>query len=212
MHFGTRKRYFIRRDFQSRFILRFVTAATVWGVTTVLLFVYLAGKKLDDLRYSSHIDIQTTSELLLPITVGVHAVSLLLFAGILAYTVHSLWQRLLKPLSALKGSIATIADGDLTGKVILRKEDEFQYVAEDLDEMRRGLQEKFARLKERQQELSAKAREFSTSTLEREQSPAHAASLQSAVERMREDLRAFHWEADASSLAECRLPPHENRS
>ncbi len=211
MNFGKRKRYFIRKDFQARFILRFVAAATAWGVGTALLFAYLAGKKLDDLRYSSHIDIYTTGDLLLPITVGTQAASLLIFTGLLAYVVHALWQRLLKPLSALTRSIATIADGDLAGKIILRKKDEFQYLAEDLDKMRRGLREKFVRLKERQQELSAAAREFSTSMIEGKQSPVHAASLQYAVERTREALHVFHGEADASSIAENRLPPHEIR-
>jgi len=201
MHFGKRKKYFIRKDFQSRFILRFVAAATVWGVTTVLLFVYLAGKKLDDLRYSSHIDIQTTSELLLPITVGVHAVSLLIFAVILTYMIHALWPKLSQPLMVIKKSLVMIADGDLTGKVILRKKDEFRYLAGELNEMRKGIRERMVMIKDGQQEVSAAANELGRSILEGNPSLPAVASLQSAVGRMREALQAFHVEADVASVA-----------
>ncbi len=83
-----RKIYFINKDFQSRFILRFVAVATIWASAAIMLFVYLAGKRLDAIRYSSHLDITTIRELLLPVTVGVHAISFLVFAGILAYTVQ----------------------------------------------------------------------------------------------------------------------------
>jgi hypothetical protein len=83
MRFKIRKIYFIKKDFQTRFILRFVALATVWAAVTVMLFTYLAEKKLERLRFSSHFDITTTSELLLPITVGAHVVSLLMFACLL---------------------------------------------------------------------------------------------------------------------------------
>jgi methyl-accepting chemotaxis protein len=212
MYSGKRKRYFIRKDFQSRFILRFVAATAVWGVTTVLLFVFLAGRKLDDLRYSSHIDLQTTSELLLPITAGVHAASLLIFAGILTYTIHTLWHKLSGPLTGLKKSLVRIADGDLTGRVVLRKEDEFQYLARDLEVMRSGLREKIVGLKERQRELSAAAAELAASIPGGDRLPARVAALQSAVDRMQEELHAFHGESDASPAANRSLTPHENRS
>ena len=193
MLFGGRKIYFIKKNLQSRFILRFVAAAAVWAAISVMLFAYLAGKKLDDLRYSSNIDIETTSELLLPITVSVHAVSLLIFAGILAYTIRSLWQRLSPPLAAIKKSIAKIADGDLTNKIVLRKKDEFRDMARELEGMRIGLWERIDLIKERQQELSAAADAFHASLEGGDPLLSHAEALQSAVGRMKESLGAFYY-------------------
>lgn len=187
-----RKIYFIQKELQSRFILRFVALATLWAVTTVMLFAYIAGKKLDELRYSSHIDLQTTSELLLPIAVMTHVLSLLIFAGLLAYTIHSLWQNLSAPLAAIKRNIERIAKGDLAGSVVLRKKDEFQDLAAEMDLMRRGLQEKIARIKEQQRDLSAAADGLSVSILQKDTSLPHAASLQSAVVQMKETVQAFH--------------------
>ncbi len=207
MRFKGRKTYFIRKDLQSSFILRFVAAATVWAVAAVALFTYLAGRRLDDLRYSSHIDIQTTQELLLPVTAVALAGSLVLFSAILIYTVRSLWRRLSPPLSALKRSIARIAGGDLTGPIVLRKDDEFQYLASDLEEMRRGLQERIVGLKERQRELSAAAGELAASIEQGARPLSQAAALQSAVRRMQEELQTFHLEPEGSPDATCTVPP-----
>jgi methyl-accepting chemotaxis protein len=193
MLFGKRKIYFINKDFQSRFILRFVAVATIWAAATIMLFVYLTGKKLDAIRYSSHIDIKTTSELLLPVTVGVNAISFLVFAAILAYTINALWKRLSPPLYSIKKDIVRIAGGDLASEVSLSKDEEFQHLATDLDTMRRGIREKIVRLKERQVVLSSAADQLVKSTLGGSPSVSSAASLQAAVDGMKGDVQAFHY-------------------
>jgi methyl-accepting chemotaxis protein len=188
-----RKKYFINKDFQSRFILRFVAVATIWAVATIVLFSYLAGKRLDAIRYSSYIDIKTTRELLLPVTVGVHVISLLVFAGILAAAINSLWKRLSPPLYSIKKDIMRIGGGDLASEVSLSKDEEFQYLAEDLDDMRKGIREKIVRLKEQQTVLSAAADELVRSTLVEKPSLTSVTSLQAAVERMKGDVQVFRY-------------------
>jgi len=191
MLFNYRKIYFIKKDFQSRFILRFVAIASVWAAATVLLFAYLAEKRLEEIRYSTHITIKTTSELLMPSTISAHVVSLLIFAGILAYTMRSLWHNLSVPLFTIKKDIERIADGDLTSEVVLREHDEFQDLAVDLNTMRSKLREKIVRIKEHQRSVSAAAAEINKSIFKGTPSLSHAASLQSAVEQMKGDVHAF---------------------
>ncbi|MCK9419671.1 MAG: methyl-accepting chemotaxis protein [Nitrospirae bacterium] len=193
MLFDNRRIYFINKDFQSRFILRFVAVATIWAAATIMLFAYLAGKRLEAIRYSSHIDIKTMSELLLPVTIGVHAISFLVFAGILAFTINLLWKRLSPPLYSIKKDIVRIAGGDLASEVSLSKDEEFQRLATDLDNMRRGMREKIVRLKEQQAMLSSAADELVRSTLGGNPSLSSAATLQAAVERMKRDVQIFHY-------------------
>jgi methyl-accepting chemotaxis protein len=193
MWINNRKKYFIKKDFQSRFMLRFVAIATFWAVATAILFSYLAGKKLDDVRYSSHIDSKTISELLMPITVATQAASLLIFAGILAYTVSLLWKRLSPPLFSLKKDIARIAGGDLMSEVSLSSDEEFQDLADDLNDMRCGLQQKIVRLREQFQTLSTAADELHRSTIEGKLSLTHAAALHGAVEQMNAAANVFHY-------------------
>jgi len=186
-----RKIYFIKKDFQSRFILRFVAVSTVWPAASVLLFFYLTNKKLEIIRYSSHIDIKTTSELLMPVTIGALAVSLLIFAGILGYAIHTLVHRLSGPLGQIGRDLSRMAGGDLTSDIILREKDEFQDLAADLEEMRKELRARIARIKEQQAALSAAAAELGRSVREGNTSPQHVAFLESAVARMKEGVHAF---------------------
>src|SRR5512141_1407768 len=126
MSFVTRRIYFINKDFQTRFILRFVITATVWAVITVILFVIMAERRLEEIRYSTHIMVRTTSDVLLPSALTAQFITILIFAAALAYAIHSLWGSLAAPLFSLKKDIARIAAGDLVSPVILREEDEFQ--------------------------------------------------------------------------------------
>jgi methyl-accepting chemotaxis protein len=194
MFFGKhnkRKIYFIKKNFQSRFILRFVAVAAVWSAASMLLFFYLANKKLEEIRYSSYIDIRTTSELLMPITFSALAVSLLIFAGILGFAIHTLLHRLSGPLGQIRRDISRIAGGDLTSDIILREKDEFQDLAADLEGMRTELRERISRIKEQQAMLSAAAAELSRSVQEGNASSQQVASLESAVARMKEGVHAF---------------------
>jgi methyl-accepting chemotaxis protein len=189
--FNQRKIYFIKKDFQSRFILRFVVIATAWAAATVLLFAYLAKERLDTIRYSSYVDIKTTGDLLLPITVGAHIVSLFIFTGLLVYTIHSLWKNLSSPLKKIKTNISLIASGDLANNITLDSHEEFQDLAADLEGMRNALRVRFIRIKEHQEEMSLAASELDRSIHEGISPASPAMFLRDAVERMKADIDAF---------------------
>ncbi|OGR00380.1 MAG: hypothetical protein A2505_08650 [Deltaproteobacteria bacterium RIFOXYD12_FULL_55_16] len=188
-----RKIYFIKKDFQTRFILRFVFVATAWSAATVGLYAYLANKKLERLRFSNHIDITTTNELLLPLTVGVATISLLVFALFLAYTFHSLWKSLSPPLLIIKKDLAKMADGELASAINLPEPYEFQDLAAELDEMREALREKIVRLKNQQLILAAAAAELNGAIATGSPSSASAAALRLALAQMQVDVNAFHY-------------------
>jgi methyl-accepting chemotaxis protein len=84
-----------------------------------------------------------------------------------------------------------MAGGDLTSDIILREKDEFQDLAADLEEMRKELRARIARIKEQQAALSAAAAELGRSVQEGNASPQQAVSLESAVARMKEGVHAF---------------------
>lgn len=188
-----RRVYFISRDFQSRFILRFVMTTTVWAVLSISLFTLIAQRKLEDVLYSPHINLRTTMDLLLPSTVQAHIASLILFTAILVFAVRALWKRLSGPLYSLKKDIVRISGGDLVGGVVLREDEEFQELADVLDRMRADLRKKFISIRGRNDELSAAVLDLDRA-LARGSLPAeNAVAVKKAVERMREDLNGFSY-------------------
>ncbi|NTV48423.1 MAG: methyl-accepting chemotaxis protein [Geobacteraceae bacterium] len=186
-----RKIYFINKKFQTRFILEFVLAVICWAAVTVWVYSSLVEKKLDALRYSSHVDIKTTGDLLLPITLGTHLISFLLFAAILAYTMRSIMKKLSPPLYSIKKDLARIASGDLTSEVSLCKGEEFQELASELEQMRQGLRDKFELIKDRQLAVSSAILDIDSAVNNRRLSMTHIAMLQSETARLKESVNLF---------------------
>lgn len=186
-----RKIYFIDKKLQTRFILKFVLLVFFWAVSTVGLYTYLIAKKLDSVRYSSHVDAKTTGELLLPITLGTHIISLLVFAAILAYAMRSIWKRLSPPLYSIKKDLTRIASGDLTGEVSLCDGEEFQELASELEKMRKVLRQNFMRIKDQQQALSLATTDIDNSISAGNISISHIVSLQTATIKMKESIEVF---------------------
>lgn len=188
-----RRIYFINKKLQTRFILNFVLIVICWAIATVGIYMFLVGRKLDSIRYSSHVDIKTTGEMLLPITLGTHLFSLLVFAAILAFAIQAVWKKLSPPLFSIKKDLSRIASGDLTSEVSLCKGEEFQELASELEQMREGIRENIVRIKEQQQELSAAASEVEKGISSGSISITQISALQSAAARMRESVRKFHY-------------------
>ena len=188
-----RRIYFIDRKLQTRFILKFVLIVICWAVATVGMYTYLVGRKLDSIRYSSHVDIKTAADLLLPVTLGTHLISLLVFAVILAIAMQAVWKKLSPPLFSLKKDLARIAAGDLTSEVSLCKGEEFQDLAGELELMRQGLRENIVRIKDQQQALSSAVGEVENAIKAGNLSMIKAVQLQSAAALMKESVQMFHY-------------------
>ncbi|HAS55402.1 MAG: hypothetical protein A2X56_06010 [Nitrospirae bacterium GWC2_57_13] len=186
-----RRVYFINKDFQSRFILRFVLTTSFWALAAVALFTVIAGRRLQDVLYSPHISIQSSVELLMPSALQAHLLSFVLFGAVLFLALRALWKRLSLPLYSLKKDIARIAAGDLVSGVSLREGEEFQDLAFELDGMRNGLRSRFSLLKERRTALSEAVRELERAVWKGTPSLAQAAAVKKAAEQLRGGLDGF---------------------
>lgn len=187
----TRRNYFIKKNFQTRFILRFVVTTTIWAVAAVSLFVMMAERRIEDVLYSPHINVRSAVELVMPSLLSAHLLSLILFTVLLLLAVRGLWKRLSPPLYSLKRDIMRLAAGDLVSGIALSEGDEFQDLAADLDRMRSGLRERFIRLKERQKVLSESAAELQKAVLKSKDASDELKRVKDAIGRMKEELDGF---------------------
>jgi methyl-accepting chemotaxis protein len=186
-----RRNYFINKDFQIRFIQRFLVSTTVWAVAAAAFFAYFAKRRLQDALYSSHLTIKSTAELLGPSTLLAHAIALVLFAALLAYAIYALWKKLSVPLYMLKKDLVRIASGDLVNDVTLREEDEFQKLAAEIDEMRKELRRKLVRIKEKHADVSTAVSGLDRVLLQGQPVSNQAESIKAAAARLLEELHAF---------------------
>lgn len=88
-----RKIYFIKKDFQKRFISEYILLTLLGVVIANLLLYILLIKGVDDAFYKAHIGITTTSEVVLsPLFFTATVVIALAVAAVLATTVVNTWK------------------------------------------------------------------------------------------------------------------------
>jgi methyl-accepting chemotaxis protein len=160
--FGTKKRwrrrnFFINKNFQTRFILKFLGIVAVASAASGWLMYSLVNKDVEDVFYSSHIHISTTGQLLLPamlkVNAGVLAFTLLAVALLTLFITH----KVAGPVYRLGKAAEKISGGDFTGNFRLRENDELKGLANTFEEMNNGLKERLSSLRMNAEEISARA-------------------------------------------------------
>ncbi len=191
MGINRRRNYFINKDFQSRFILRFVLTTNLWAIAAIAFFAYFGRKRLQEALYTTHLKASSPGELLLSSALSAQAIALVLFVLLLAYAIYTLRKKLSVPLYMLKKDLAGIADGDLVAAVSLREEDDLQELATDMDVMRKELGRKLIKIKQGHMVLSSAVFELQRAILKGNPSADQVGALKEAVIRMKEELNAF---------------------
>ena len=191
MTINRRRHYFINKDYQTRFILRFAVITTICSIASVVLFSWFAGKRLENQMYSIHLSVASADELLLPSVLAAEGIALVVYLLLLAYAVHDLGKRISAPLYMLRKDIMRISAGDLAIPVSLRPGDEFQDLAAHVDGMRKELGVRFARIKEAQQGLARSVSGMERAYLKGRPLTDHVGETRKAVERIKEAAGVF---------------------
>jgi len=155
-----RRNYFIKKDFQSKFILKFL--GLVLGGTAVLggmLFAYLHFRGAMTTAFvDSRLSIVTTADYVLPSLIGSAIISIILVSLATAVTVLFLSHRIAGPLFRMEKSIDEIEEGNLVITTKLRATDEIQKMAEGLNDMAESLRSHAEEVKARSGELGTEIR------------------------------------------------------
>lgn len=141
-HRHRRSHYFIKKDFQFRFILKFCILVLVGVIiSTCLLFVFSRGTLTSSFKQSRLI-IEDTASAILPAVIWTNLITLgLITIATIAITLF-VSHKIAGPIFRFEKEIDLMAEGDLTRRIRLRKKDQMAVLAEGLDKMSSSLQEK----------------------------------------------------------------------
>ena len=154
--------------------------------------VYLVtNRQLEAEYYRAHQTIASTLEGLVPWIIGASLIALLaaLF-GTLRFTLS-----LAGPTYRLRKHLRSVADGDLTEQIMLRRGDELHDLAREINRLVDRMEKQIARLQQttgRLRDLSARFAEGKTLTGE------EIESLNDAVARLEETLAAFRTSGEST--------------
>ncbi len=150
-----RKQHFIKKGYQTRFILKFCLLVIVGAVISTALLYFLAQGSLTSTYENSRLMVRTTSVAILPAVIYTNFITLGLVTVGCIFVVLYVSHRIAGPLFRFEKELSEIAEGDLTKVVHLRKKDEVTDMADSLNKMTASLR---GRLLELQGQLDEAAR------------------------------------------------------
>ncbi len=152
-----RRKYIVKKEFQARFIMRFLGVVMVASAVSGYLMYMMINKQSEDVFYTSHIKLSSTGEVLLPaimkVNFGVIVAVLLAVALVTLYITN----KVEGPLCRIGRSAEKIGEGDFTASFRLRKDDELKDIAKTFEEMNDSLKGRFDELKSQADEIDRAA-------------------------------------------------------
>lgn len=112
--YNRRRIYYIKKDFQKRFILIYIAIVVIGIVLSSSMLYYLLHKGIDEAFYRAHVDISTTGDITQSpfMLTGVTVVTVATLTVIL-FTVFYFW-KINRSLHSLAEAVNGIKGGDLT--------------------------------------------------------------------------------------------------
>lgn len=143
-----RRTYYIKNSAQGKFIIRFVLLSLLGGVSALAAFNYLAYKKIDSVLYSMRLPKISPGGLLWDEMIYTNAFVIIFILIAFVLTARNLFNRVHGPLKKLTSDLLRMTNGELHVAVILRQNDEFRDVAEELSAMATSLNQRMTKIQE----------------------------------------------------------------
>ncbi len=137
-----RKNYFIKKQFQVRFILKFCILLLAGVILSTGLLFLFSQDTLTSSFQQSKLEIRNTAVAILPSVIYTNLITLGLVT--LATVIVTLFvsHKIAGPLFRFEQELKEIGEGNLTKRVVLRKKDQITDMADRLNDMVASLQEK----------------------------------------------------------------------
>lgn len=148
-----RKEYFIDRDFQRNFILKFCGLVVLASVISGVMLYLFSRNTVTTAFVNSRLSIVSTSDYIVPSLIGSGLIAIALVGIATAIVVMYLSHRIAGPLFNIERSIKQVGKGDLTAKIQLRSTDEMAKLADCINEMTEKLKNSISEIKAKSSDL-----------------------------------------------------------
>ncbi|MFA5286737.1 MAG: methyl-accepting chemotaxis protein [Candidatus Omnitrophota bacterium] len=130
-----RKNYFIDKDFQARFILKFCLLVVLAGVITTGILYFVGKKSTTVVIVDSRVLVRSTADFLLPILIQTVLV-VMVISGLAAIIVTLLFShKIAGPLYRFKKVIEGVGSGNLSANFRLRDYDQLKDLSSEVNAM-----------------------------------------------------------------------------
>ena len=130
-----RRQYYIKKDFQARFIIRFILVLVIGGILSVGLTLLTTRGTLTTSYVDARLVIQDTPLAILPSVVLTTLITIVVVGIIVGIVTLLVSHKIAGPMFRFEKDIERIAAGDLKSHIRLRKGDQFQELVKTLNTM-----------------------------------------------------------------------------
>ena len=142
-----RKNYFIKKEFQAKFILKFCALVMLTAtISSVLIYLFLSHS-VTTVFENSKITIKTSTEFIMPGLILSTLVSVVLVSLATIIVVLFISHRIAGPLYKLESSLEKLGEGDLSFDIYFRKNDEARVLSEVFNKTRQRLNNMISSIK-----------------------------------------------------------------
>lgn len=142
-----RRQFFIKKEFQFRFILRFCLSILFGGILSTCLVLYFSQGNLTSLFSNSRLVVTDTAFFILPAVLYTNLVTIVIISLSMIVVTLFVSHKIAGPLFRLEKDISVIAEGDLTYTVYLRKGDQLKELSADINLMTKSLNNNVIKIK-----------------------------------------------------------------
>lgn len=128
-----RRKYYIDKEFQNDFIFKFCGLVVGASVITVAGLYLLSQQSTTVAFVGTRVVVQTTADFIFPVLVQTVAVVTLITAAAMAVIMTLISHRIAGPLYRFSQRLKSLADGNVTDLIHLRKKDQLTEVADEFN-------------------------------------------------------------------------------
>jgi methyl-accepting chemotaxis protein len=161
-----RTNYFINKDFQARFIVKFCLLVVFSGLLTMGILYFLGKESTTVAIINSEVVVRSTADFLLPILVQTILI-VMVIVGLATIAVTLLFShKIAGPLYHFKKVMKRLSDGDFSKDVHIRSYDQLQDLANDFNSMIKIVREQIKLAKDNVAKLKDKKGNISDKDIE----------------------------------------------
>lgn len=146
-----RKKFFIQKDFQGRLILHYFLFAVAGYLLFALLLAFFSADTITINYENQRMQLGNTPFILINKIVAANWILLIFGGALLVFIAIRLTHRVAGPQFKIEETLQSMRQGDLTNTIYLRKKDESQELAKNINLFNQQLSENITEIKERNQ-------------------------------------------------------------
>lgn len=154
---NNRKAYFIKREFQFKFIFKFCIILLLGVILSTVILWLFSRNTLTTSFQESRLVVENTSVAILPSVIYTNLITMGVIILVTIFVMLLLSHKIAGPLARFENEINAIGNGDFTRVVRLRGNDQITEIADSLNNMVTNIHQKLEDIHSRVEQLKAVA-------------------------------------------------------